>query len=436
MPVSDSRVPAVRKSLTAQLDELFKDDAGEIYVKDLTEKELDELDALDIATEESKQFRVGAKSTIWRQDMHLLDFRRVMIVQAKRQDALGQLVTEDPASDANDEIFFAPDRFLDHSRLYLIHCVRNTRPRRLRDQRPGIAAIMARRSSMCFWMHKKMEEPVPSWKFMAATDQAIQYAAAKFGISKARERKRYFGRFELRELIDFDMARTLNVPLAEVHHLAWCLGCVCGVRPGSMGWATRREDQYLQWKDVEIVRSTGAHKGMFTTKITFRHLKRGRDNMSYANGLAMTIMPPMDPSNIPLSATYRMLIMLLRRGLLRDYTTPEELFGGDDVHIRIKDDALDLPILVSGTPRGLGVTDKPLSSQNLSQYLMLRGRRCGYGEHCTMYAWRNQAGNQVHHATDRDTARLFMGHTPESRTYEKYYERREYHLDVSRIALG
>ena len=62
------------------------------------------------------------------------------------------------------------------------------------------------------------------------------------------------------------MFRAPLMALAECFHLAWVLGSVCGVRPGSMAYTNGRPDQFLTWADVVICR--GKNMGMFDAKVS------------------------------------------------------------------------------------------------------------------------------------------------------------------------
>jgi hypothetical protein len=86
--------------------------------------------------------------------------------------------------------------------------------------------------------------------------KALASAAKQYGlISTNLIAKSYVGLAELRQLIDLDTISSPNIDIAEGHHLAWCIGRICAVRPGSVGPtdATReRSMMYLTWRDVDI----------------------------------------------------------------------------------------------------------------------------------------------------------------------------------------
>lgn len=50
---------------------------------------------------------------------------------------------------------------------------------------------------------------------------------------------------ELRMLIDYDILHPGSHEVAEVHRLAWALGRICALRPGSVGWSRIQDDGML-----------------------------------------------------------------------------------------------------------------------------------------------------------------------------------------------
>lgn len=107
--------------------------------------------------------------------------------------------------------------------------------------------------------------------------EVLRYAAQKHGLTVASNLKMSkVGLAELRQLIDYDMTQTPNIAVAEAHHLAWCLGRICAVRPGSLGisshkHASAKNRPFLTWRDIEITR--GSEAGRFQAQVTFRNLK-------------------------------------------------------------------------------------------------------------------------------------------------------------------
>lgn len=74
--------------------------------------------------------------------------------------------------------------------------------------------------------------------------------------------------------MDFDLRETPCIELAECHHLAWVLGRLAALRPGSLGRPDHmgnRQLPYLVWRDVDIERTPT--KGAFYVRVTIRNLK-------------------------------------------------------------------------------------------------------------------------------------------------------------------
>lgn len=76
-------------------------------------------------------------------------------------------------------------------------------------------------------------------------------------------------------LLDFDILNTpdMHMAYAECHHLAWCLGRICAVRPGTIGLSRGDKAEglnYLTWRDVTITRGPD-HR--FIARVVFRSLK-------------------------------------------------------------------------------------------------------------------------------------------------------------------
>jgi hypothetical protein len=97
------------------------------------------------------------------------------------------------------------------------------------------------------------------------TNSTLQFAGRKYGVNRVAKGKVFLSRIELEILLEQDMVRSAYLPSTENHHLAWVLGCICGVRPGSIEWSYKREGQYLEWNDVVITR-VGA-KGAFMVQV-------------------------------------------------------------------------------------------------------------------------------------------------------------------------
>ena len=163
-------------------------------------------------------------------------------------------------------------------------------------------------------------------------------------------------------MLDYNTSGHKCLPLAENHHLAWCIGLVCGVRPGSMGPTKRHKDQFLTFKEIELTRVGNRYSGMFNTKITFLYLKRNRGPDAIQEGLTFHVNGASTSHNLPMSIPHRLLIILLRRQGLQDHDDLDSLLNGQEIRIRLKDAILKEPVLRKGGPWGLSVSEDPLTA--------------------------------------------------------------------------
>ncbi|KAM0200381.1 hypothetical protein ACHAPI_002806 [Fusarium lateritium] len=253
------------------------------------------------------------------------------------------------------------------------------------------------------------------------------------------------GLAELRQLIDIDMITTPEISVAELHHLAWCIGRVCAVRPGSLARSDHRkadaiDKPFLTWGDIELSRDS--EDGKFTAKITIRNLKtnyedpeKARKKGSAPSKLKCIIKSPQITSNLIFSVPHRLLIIAIRRGILDGIETLDQLLSSELQYITIRQEFLNQPVFLAAGPRGLTLTEKPMRATALTTYISLRGKKIGYAQDLTFYSLRRRAATDLSRKIGKDAARSLMNHDPNSRTLEKYYLSLEDTLDVSGLAL-
>lgn len=168
---------------------------------------------------------------------------------------------------------------------------------------------------------------LPYRQFMARTNAAIMYAARKLGITNQKNPKLFFGRPELQLLLDHDLAESQYPLIAQNFAISWILGCVCGVRPGAIGFTNLRPDDYMRWKHIKFTRQPGANM-RFQVQITFPYMKGFQDdharahNENYDSSLVLTVRSPQTTDNIPLSLPHRLLIIGISRGIFEVCITP------------------------------------------------------------------------------------------------------------------
>ncbi|KAL8981700.1 MAG: hypothetical protein Q9205_003594 [Flavoplaca limonia] len=243
-------------------------------------------------------------------------------------------------------------------------------------------------------------------------------------------------------MIGDDMSKpNIKIAQTEQDHLAWIFGCICGVRPGALGVYREDKSIYLRWKHIQIRRETatnGRFEGRFTAYCLFTNLKSRNVKVSRPgryNQLRLTVRSPRSPNLIPLSLPHRLLVILVRRGFLRDYTSIDELLVGKHVKILIKQEFMEQPVMLKSSPHRILLADSPRTVDHYTKYLKRVAIRCGLGAG-TMYTWRNKASTEVARAVRPDKARLFMNHSAKSKTFEEDYDQAEYDLDVTVIALS
>lgn len=131
---------------------------------------------------------------------------------------------------------------------------------------------------------------------------------------------------------------------------------------------------------------------------------------------------PTQTNNLVLSLPHRLLVAALRRKAIVGIESVAELLDGNIRRIRFKDEFLNLPIALRGTPRGLDVIpDQPATVIALSEYLQRRGENLGYPEPITFYAIRRRAATNFTEVFGADSARAIMNHDPDTRIMEQHY---------------
>jgi hypothetical protein len=78
----------------------------------------------------------------------------------------------------------------------------------------------------------------------------------------------------------------------------------------------------------------------------------------------------------------------------------------------------------------------PATSENITAYLQLRGKRKGFENPITFYSIRRRSGTDLARVLGPDRARLLLGQDPNTRTLERYYINYVPTTDLSALALG
>ncbi|KAK5696355.1 hypothetical protein LTR17_024264 [Elasticomyces elasticus] len=375
-------------------------------------------------------FRHHAPKTIQRQNSHLAIYTAHACARINKQP-----------SDFNngdlDEVRFPSDNFeklYDQVREFLIWIYAAANPRsRATGEHIAYRSLVHYRDSLMYWIKRtfrlRKKRPPPTaelWHEMAEAMRAVldEY---KPEVPTMRPRRSWLGLGELRQLFDYEMLHNRCIENSEQHMAAWCIERMTSCRSGSMCPSGRHgRAKPLTWRNLTITK--GDEPGMFDCVVLFENIYIKRPNDPETGGetagyeeLPVDLVCP-DAANIIFSATHRLLVIAIRRGLLKDITTIDELLAYQGHEILIKDEHLDDPLFYRSTPKGTAI-DKtaPLTAAALTAYLKARGVALGYTQGIAMHAIRRRAATDLVARVGTEAARRLLGHAPESRTLERYY---------------
>ncbi|KAB5555005.1 hypothetical protein GE09DRAFT_1239454 [Coniochaeta sp. 2T2.1] len=389
-------------------------------------------------------FRHGSNKTMARQDKILRFYEATL-------NKLKCCTTNETQDDAERHKLLWPavrEHLKDYCKRFLYAVVKLGRGRARDAVHIKYRTLSQYRTALLYWAGRAYR-PYHKIEFPQVTiyndlTEMMRYLAKLFNLDCSRPRNgSELGIEELRLLIDYDMTNTKYIDMAEQHHLAWCLGRLCAVRPGSLGekeGAERERHLFLTWRDVTIVVE---EPGCFTVQIVFRSLKTAHEKDSEAATaqaagytLTCTITSPKLLSNIIFSVPHRLLVIALRRGAIEGLNTIDEVREYSGHRILIKPGFLDQPVFFAGLPGGRGLSSEPMSAQALSAYLKLRGEMLGFVLVITFYSLRRRSARDLTDLLGCDTARAIMNHAPDTRTLEMSYYEPVQHLNLTTLGLG
>lgn len=143
------------------------------------------------------------------------------------------------------------------------------------------------------------------------------------------------------------MISSPSIEVAECHHLAWCIGRICAVRPGSLARSDNKpvdspQKPFLTWNDIELSRDES--NGKFSARLYFRNLKTNYEDpqksmgkTAQASALTCIIKSPQNTENIVFSVPHRLLTIAIRRGILDGIETLDQLFSSTAKYISVRD---------------------------------------------------------------------------------------------------
>ncbi|KAK7432431.1 hypothetical protein QQZ08_000996 [Neonectria magnoliae] len=244
------------------------------------------------------------------------------------------------------------------------------------------------RRSFLFWIDRKYIEreihPPAQGEVQASLDEIVRYLYHHHKIRVARVKpETLIGPRGLLQMMDFDIRETRCIELAECHHLAWVFGRMAALKPSSLGPPKNVDPEfefpYLMWRDLEIERSSVV--GKFSVKVAIRNLETNSidPERQYQNKqLSLWFESPTAGRNLELSIPHRILTIALRRGVLWEIQTIDELLHGSKRFITFKPEFLNKPVLVAGKNGEWDVDlHEPMQAEALSNYLKLRAEKVG-----------------------------------------------------------
>ncbi|KAG5789435.1 hypothetical protein H9Q69_011503 [Fusarium xylarioides] len=369
-------VPDKRYSLADATNRIAAENEDEIFqlVNDLDEHVRD-----------SQNFRWQAVSTQKAQDRVRFNYRHFLQTI--------NIINDDMTEEAIDEEMFLGDqeKITRQMKMFIMFVAKYGKGR-AQGTRISYRGLVTYRNALVFWCNRmariyNMSSLLNSISFVVITE-AMRYATYAFQLTNtAGMAMCKVGLPELRQLIDFDMISAPNIEVAECHHLAWCIGRICAVRPGSLARSDNKpvnspRKPFLTWNDIELSRD---HDGKFTVTITFRNLKTNSEEPTKAahkaplrSELRCIIKSPRNTENLVFSVPHCLLAMAIRRGILYGIETLDQLFTYENKYISVKPEFLNKPVFLAAGPRGLNITQEPMRATALTTYISLQGQKIGY----------------------------------------------------------
>lgn len=243
-------------------------EGSELFILDQEAKRLDDL---------ANGFRHGALKTQLQQNSHLELYRSWAKVSLRPSDTddIDEVCFPSPTDDGGFK------KLASQLRQFLVYALKKCVPRSNEDNCISYHTLVRYRCSMEFWLVRKyrerqIEPPSRGWIHDKMTEitRALQKEVKIRSQRSSRLNRSHVGTWDLLMMMDFDIRETPCIELAECHHLAWVIGRVAAVRPGSLAMPKHQGDRhlpYLVWGDLEIQRTDV--EGMFYVRMAIRNLR-------------------------------------------------------------------------------------------------------------------------------------------------------------------
>lgn len=277
------------------------------------------------------------------------------------------------------------------------------------------------------WYYEHRGADFPYRKVFNEMVKSMRYVQSVYGDPLVKTERPWLGLAELRQLLDFEAVNNRCIELSEQHQVLWCIGRVTALRPGSLCPSGRyARTKPLTWRSLVFIQ--GTQRGEFHCRLTLDHIdiKRSEDTVLAAEApsvhpLVINLTSP-EPHNLVFSPAHRLLVIALRRGLLKGISNLDELLSSEFYEIRVSEEHLDDVVFLAGIPKGTALdSKKPLKAHALTEYLQRRGYQIGYTVPLTWYGIRRRAATDMARRIGLSATRIFLGHTPDSQTLERYY---------------
>jgi len=108
--------------------------------------------------------------------------------------------------------------------------------------------------------------------------------------------------------------------------------------------------------------------------------------------------------------TYRLLIIALKRGVLKGYTSIEASLVGEGYYIQFKLNCMQDAVFYQPGPKCLTVQKKVISAARFGCYLQRVAKKYGYGFNGTTYAWRRKVATEVQRTAGTERIQKFLAH--------------------------
>nr|OQO20459.1 hypothetical protein B0A51_11798 [Rachicladosporium sp. CCFEE 5018] len=414
----------------------------------------DEVDAalqdVEDDVEGKRGFRYQALSTQKQQDAVLAEYRRIAPLFARKHGLAVRMEDNLPA-EINDAVIFPTnsDLQIEYVLNYLRVITEEVKPRADGHERPRAKTIYRRMNAMMHWVDRLRAPFAPETdkrKLQTRCTELLEALGRQGYFSTHAVQREFLGKDDVICLIDHDSKRSSATSwqfkhepwqVRFQHHLIWTLGLVTGIRPSSIVVTTRAE-HFLRWRNVVFRRVPdleGGWTGEFVAELTFEHLK-GKQDSSLQKHKRLTIptRSPATPELLVLSTPHRLLALALRRSLLRDHADVRSLMLGEEVTIRLRPEAGDLPVFLDGEGLQNGIT-APMKAYELNSSLRQATLAAGFKKGCSFYGFRREVSTAVSRKVDTEAAKKILDHHPDSATFIEHYDAGVDDVDLTNIMI-